>query len=145
MNRANPLWGAPRIHGELLKLGIEVSQATVVAKYMVRRVGTPSPTWRSFLSNEAIGIAAVDTFVAVSVVSTALRHDHPGSRSQKDCAVRCYAASRELVRIRRRAVRNDDADRRPAGWPRLFRSCRGRMGRGSGQSLLSARYVLVRW
>ncbi len=123
MNRANPLWGAPRIHGELLKLGIEVSQATVVAKYMVRRVGTPSPTWRSFLSNEAIGIAAVDTFVAVSVVSTALRHDHPGSRSQKDCAVRCYAASRELVRIRRRAVRNDDADRRPAGWPRLFRSC----------------------
>jgi hypothetical protein len=87
MNRANPLWGAPRIHGELLKLGIEVSQATVVAKYMVRRVGTPSPTWRSFLSNEAIGIAAVDTFVAVSVVSTALRHDHPGSRSQKDLCV----------------------------------------------------------
>src|ERR1700693_2433657 len=65
MNRANPLWGAPRIHGELLKLGIEVSQATV-AKYMMRRVGTPSPTWRSFLRNEAIGIAAIDTFVAVS-------------------------------------------------------------------------------
>jgi hypothetical protein len=43
MNSTNPLWGAPRIHGELLKLGIEVSQATV-AKYMVRRVGTPSPT-----------------------------------------------------------------------------------------------------
>jgi putative transposase len=65
MNSANPLWGAPRIHGELLKLGIEVSQATV-AKYMVRRVGTPSPTWRSFLRNEAIGIAAIDMFVAVS-------------------------------------------------------------------------------
>ena len=97
MNRANPLWGAPNIHGELLKLGIEVSQATVVAKYMVRRVGTPSPTWRSFLSNEAIGIAAVDTFVAVSVVSTALRHDHPGSRSQRDCAVRCYATSHGSV------------------------------------------------
>jgi hypothetical protein len=48
-----------------LKLGIEVSQATV-AKYMVRRVGTPSPTWRSFLHNEAIGIAAIDMFVAVS-------------------------------------------------------------------------------
>jgi hypothetical protein len=65
MNSTNPLWGAPRIHGELLKLGIEVSQATV-AKYMVRRVGTPSPTWRSFLRNEAIGIAAIDIFVAVS-------------------------------------------------------------------------------
>ena len=47
MSTANPLWGARRIHGELLKLGIEVSQATV-AKYMVRRRGTPSPTWRSF-------------------------------------------------------------------------------------------------
>src|ERR1700738_3712599 len=66
MNRANPLWGAPRIHGELLKLGIKVSQATV-AKYMVRRVGTPPPTWRTFLRNEAIGIAAIDMFVAVSV------------------------------------------------------------------------------
>jgi len=53
MNSANPLWGAPRMHCELLKLGIQVSQATV-AKYMVRRVGTPSPTWRSFLRNEAI-------------------------------------------------------------------------------------------
>jgi putative transposase len=48
-----------------LKLGIEVSQATV-AKYMVRRAGTPSPTWRCFLRNEAIGIAAIDMFVAVS-------------------------------------------------------------------------------
>ena len=65
MNSANPLWGAPRIHGELLKLGINVSQATV-AKYMVRRIGTPSPTWRSFLRNEAIGIVAIDMFVAVS-------------------------------------------------------------------------------
>src|ERR1700682_4785872 len=89
MNSANPLWGAPRIHGELLKLGIEVSQATV-AKYMRRRAGTPSPTWRSFLRNEAIGIAVR---CRVGLVSTALRHDHPGSRSQKDCAIRCYAAS----------------------------------------------------
>src|SRR5258708_5552224 len=48
MSAANPLWGAPRIHGELLKLGIEISQATV-AKYMGRRRGTASPTWRSFL------------------------------------------------------------------------------------------------
>ena len=66
MSSANPLWGAPRIHGELLKLGIEISQATV-AKYMVRRRGTPSPTWRSFLRNHAQGIAAIDMFVAASV------------------------------------------------------------------------------
>lgn len=66
MSRANPLWGAPRIHGELLKLGIEISQATV-AKYMVRRRGTPSPTWRSFLLNHAAGIDAIDMFVVASV------------------------------------------------------------------------------
>ena len=65
MSGANPLWGAPRIHGELLKLGIEISQATV-AKYMVRRRGTPSPTWRSFLRNQAAGIAAIDMFVVAS-------------------------------------------------------------------------------
>ena len=66
MSSANPLWGAPRIHGELLKLGIEVSQATV-AKYMVRRRGTPSQNWRTFLRNQAEGIAAIDMFVVASV------------------------------------------------------------------------------
>jgi putative transposase len=65
ISKANPLWGAPRIHGEILKLGIDVSQATV-AKYMERRVGRPSPTWRSFLRNQAAGIAAIDMFVVVS-------------------------------------------------------------------------------
>ena len=63
MSKANPLWGAPRIHGELLKLGIEISQATV-GKYMVR--SPPSPTWRSFLRNHADGIAALDMFVVPS-------------------------------------------------------------------------------
>ena len=62
MSSANPLWGAPRIHGELLKLGIEICQATV-AKYMVRRRGTPSPTWRTFLRNHAEGSAAIDMFL----------------------------------------------------------------------------------
>jgi transposase InsO family protein len=65
MSSVNPLWGAPRIHGELLKLGIEVSQATV-AKYMVRRRGTPSQNWRTFLCNHAEGIAAIDMFVVAS-------------------------------------------------------------------------------
>lgn len=65
MCRANPLWGAPRIYGELLKLGVELSQATV-AKYMPRRPGSSSPTWRTFLRNQAIGIAAIDMFVVPS-------------------------------------------------------------------------------
>jgi hypothetical protein len=61
MSRANPLWGAPRIHGELLKLGIEVSQATV-GRYLPRRRKAPSPSWRSLLRNHMTGIAAVDMF-----------------------------------------------------------------------------------
>jgi len=65
MSRANPLWGAPRIHGELLKLAIEISQATV-AKYTIRRRGAPSPSWRSFLRNQALGIAALDMFIVPS-------------------------------------------------------------------------------
>jgi hypothetical protein len=50
MSEANPLWGAPRIHGELLKLGLDVGQASV-GKYMIRRRQPPSQTWRSFLRN----------------------------------------------------------------------------------------------
>jgi transposase InsO family protein len=61
MCRANPLWGAPRIHGELLKLGIEVSETTV-AKYMIRRCGPPSQTWRIFLQNHAKELIALDFF-----------------------------------------------------------------------------------
>ena len=61
MSRDNPLWGAPRIHGELLKLGIEVSQATV-SKYMVRHRKPPSQTWRTFLKNHAQDIVSVDFF-----------------------------------------------------------------------------------
>ena len=52
MSRANPLWGAPRIHGELLKLGLTVSQATV-SKYMLRARRPPSQAWRAFLKNHA--------------------------------------------------------------------------------------------
>ncbi len=61
MSRANPLWGAPRIHGELLKLGIEVSQATV-SKYMVRHRKPPSQSWRTFLTNHTKDIISVDFF-----------------------------------------------------------------------------------
>jgi transposase InsO family protein len=62
----NPLWGAPRIHGELLKLGFEVAQATV-AKYMVKRFGPPSQGWRTFLRNHAPDIAAMDLFVVPTI------------------------------------------------------------------------------
>src|SRR6202171_1442794 len=65
MSIANPLWGAPRIHGELLKLGIVVSQATV-GRYMPWRPAVPSPTWRSFLRNHMSETAAVDMFVVAT-------------------------------------------------------------------------------
>jgi len=66
MSIANPLWGAPRIHGELLKIGIDVGQ-TSVAKYMVRRRGPPSQGWKTFVLNHADGIAAMDLFVVPTV------------------------------------------------------------------------------
>src|SRR3989449_4235271 len=67
MSTANPLWGAPRIHGELLKLGVQVAQATV-AKYMVRQGKPPSQTWRTFLENHVEQLVSTD-FLVVSTVS----------------------------------------------------------------------------
>ena len=66
MSIDNPLWGAPRIHGELLKLGFEVAQSSV-AKYMVKRRGPPSQGWRTFLRNHAPEIAAMDLFVVPTI------------------------------------------------------------------------------
>ncbi len=66
MSAENPLWGAPRIHGELLKLGFEVAQSSV-AKYMVKRCGPPSQGWRTFLRNHAPDIAAMDLFVVPTI------------------------------------------------------------------------------
>jgi len=66
MSIENPLWGAPRIHGELLKLGIEVAQSSV-AKYMIKRRGPPSQGWRTFLRNHAPDIAAMDLFVVPTI------------------------------------------------------------------------------
>jgi len=62
----NPLWGAPRIHGELLKLGFEIAQSSV-AKYMVKRRRPPSQGWRTFLRNHARDIAAMDLFVVPTI------------------------------------------------------------------------------
>src|SRR5580692_10782334 len=66
MSRENLVWGAPRIHGELLKLGFELAQSSV-AKYMVKRRGPPSQGWRTFLHNHAPDIAAMDLFVVPTV------------------------------------------------------------------------------
>jgi len=66
MSWMNPLWGAPRIHGELLKLGFDVAQSTV-AKYMVRRLGPPSQGWKTFLRNHVPHIGAIDMFVVPTV------------------------------------------------------------------------------
>jgi transposase InsO family protein len=66
MSMENPLWGAPRIHGELLKLGFDVAQSSV-AKYMVKRRGPPSQGWRVFLRNHAPNIAAMDLFVVPTI------------------------------------------------------------------------------
>jgi putative transposase len=81
MHAANPLWGAPRIHGELGKLGIEVAQATV-AKYLGRRPRTPpSQTWRTFLTNHLAQLASLDFFTVptatfrVLFVFVVLSHD----------------------------------------------------------------------
>jgi hypothetical protein len=67
MSRANPLWGAPRIHGELQKLGVEISQAAV-SKYVVRHRRPPSQTWRTFLTNHVGSLVSVDFFVVPTVL-----------------------------------------------------------------------------
>ena len=80
MSTANPTWGAPRIHGELQKLGIIVSPATV-SKYMVRRRSPPSQTWRTFLDNHVGELVSVDFFTVptatfeVLFVFLVLAHD----------------------------------------------------------------------
>ena len=66
MSIENPLWGAPRIHGELLKLGFEVAQSSV-AKYMVKRPGPPSQGWGTFLRNHAPEIAAMDLLIVPTI------------------------------------------------------------------------------
>jgi putative transposase len=67
MAEANRLWGAPRIHGELRKLGLQISQATV-SKYLVRHRTPPSQTWRTFLANHVGTLVSVDFFVVPTVL-----------------------------------------------------------------------------
>ena len=80
MCEANVTWGAPRVHGELTKLGIQVSQAAV-SKYMIRHPKPPSPCWRSFLNNHVLDLVSVDFFTVptatfrVLFVFVVLAHD----------------------------------------------------------------------
>jgi hypothetical protein len=66
MSIANTLWGAPRIYGELLKLGINIGEISV-AKYMARRRGPPSQGWKTFLRNHADGIVVMDLLVVPTI------------------------------------------------------------------------------
>jgi hypothetical protein len=66
MSVANPLWGAPPIHGELLKPGMDVGQTTV-AKYMAKRRRPPSQGWRTFVHNHADAIAPIEMFVVPTI------------------------------------------------------------------------------
>ena len=66
MSRENPTWGAPRIHGELLKLGIEIAESSV-SKYLVRGRRPPSQTWRTFLQNHISGMVSVDFFTVPTI------------------------------------------------------------------------------
>ena len=80
MHHANPLWGAPHIHGELQKLGIEIGETTV-AKYLGRRPSSPSPTWSTFLRTHLLQCASMDFFTVptatfrVLFVLVILSHD----------------------------------------------------------------------
>ena len=66
MSRDNPIWGDPRIHGELLKLGIDIGE-TSVSKYMVRRRNPPSQTWRTFLENHLKSTVSIDFFTVPTI------------------------------------------------------------------------------
>jgi len=66
MSRENPLWGAPKMHGELLKLGIDIGE-TSVSKYMMRRRRPPSQTWKTFLDNHVKNMVSVDFFTVPTI------------------------------------------------------------------------------
>src|SRR6266851_4251012 len=115
---ANPRWGAPRIHGELLRLGIDVCQATV-AKYMVRGHRPPSQTWRTFLRNHIGQIVAADVFVVPTAtyrllfVLVLLAHDR---RRISHVAVTAHPTAAWTAQ-RLRQASNTGAPRRPIGAP----------------------------
>jgi len=113
MSLANPRWGAPRIHGELLKLGFELAESTV-AKYVVRLRRPPSQTWRTFLANHANTLVSADFFVVPTVffrvlfVFIILSHDR---RRPVHVAVTEHPTSEWVARRLLEAFRWDSAPR----------------------------------
>ena len=113
MSRENPLWGAPRIHGELLKLGIDIGE-TSVGKYMARGRKPPSQTWRTFLENHLKTMVSVDFFTVPTIrfqllyVFLVLAHDRRRilpfrGNGSSDCGMD-RAATAERVSLGQRAA-----------------------------------------
>jgi hypothetical protein len=109
MSRENPSWDAPRIHGELLMLGIEVSESTV-GRYMISTGRPRSQGWKTFLYNHAAGIAAIDLFV-VRTISFKLLYG----------LVILRHARRQLVRVAVTDPRGTEGSNSPWGRRRLHR------------------------
>jgi transposase InsO family protein len=113
MSRENPIWGAPKIHGELLKLGIEIGE-TSVSKYMVRRRRPPSQTWKAFLENHVKSMVSVDFFAVPTIrfqvlyVFLVLAHDR---RRIVHFAVTAHPTAEWTAQQMREAFPWDDAPR----------------------------------
>jgi hypothetical protein len=97
MSIANPLWGAPRVHGELHKLGINIGQ-TSLAKYIVRQRHPPSQGWKTFIRNHADGIAAMDLFVVPTISFRLLFIDHGAWPAADSMVWRHIASNRGMDR-----------------------------------------------
>src|SRR5437660_647924 len=139
MCRENPGWGAPRIHGELRKLGIDIGQSSV-SKYMVRCRKPPSQTWRTFLENHAKQLVSIDFFAVPTIrfqvlyVFLVLAHDrrrilhfnvtaHPTSEwtARRKCSQKLVFASRSRQRVRAGIQRDGEMhghSRSPDGAPK---------------------------
>jgi len=115
MSKENFLWGAPRIHGELLKLGFDVSQATV-SRYMPRRCYPPSQSWRSFLRNQALGDRHDQSWRSRSDIRPASYSRPPVDRA--GCAVRPQGERWHLLQSYQATV-----DLAPVVGISLFQSC----------------------
>jgi hypothetical protein len=114
MSVENPLWGAPRIHGELLKLGIEVAQSTV-AKYMAKSLpGGSGQTWKTFLRNHAAGIGAMD-FLGLPTINSRLLFILMILRHERRRLISLMSTARPLkVKLELRAMTNNDLNRESA-------------------------------